>query len=109
MEIGVRAVARCLEIPDPIKPAERNWGEILRRIKEKMEFLSTTRAWKNNDKQLFETAYVSLDAVRAAWRNTTMHVENKYTPDEAEHILLAVRGFMRALTSRMDESGEPKA
>jgi hypothetical protein len=26
MEIGILATARCLGIPDPTKPAERNWG-----------------------------------------------------------------------------------
>jgi hypothetical protein len=38
-----------------------------------------------------------------------MHVENKYTDDEAEDIFRAVRGFMKKLASRMDENGEPKA
>ena len=30
MEVGIRSVARCLGIPDPLKPAERNWGSILK-------------------------------------------------------------------------------
>lgn len=38
-----------------------------------------------------------------------MHVENKYTADEAEHILMAVHGFMKKLASRMDEQGLPLA
>jgi hypothetical protein len=110
MEIGVRAVARCLKIPDPIKPSERNWGDILRKIKEAIEFKTKTTAWTvQKHKDFFETSYASLDAVRAAWRNTTMHVENKYTPDEAEHILLAVRAFMRTLSAQMNEAGQPEA
>jgi hypothetical protein len=109
MEIGVRAVARCLKIPDPIKPGDRNWGEILRRTKEAMDFRTKTGAWTSpKHKEFFETAYVSLDAVRAAWRNTTMHVENKYASDEAEHILLSVRVFMKTLSSQMDEEGKPE-
>lgn len=28
MEIAVRAVARCLGIPDPIRPADRGWGVV---------------------------------------------------------------------------------
>jgi hypothetical protein len=58
---------------------------------------------------LFSEVYASLDAVRVAWRNTTMHVENKYTDDEAEHIFIAVRGFLKKLSSRMDETGQPLA
>jgi len=38
-----------------------------------------------------------------------MHVENKYLPEEAEHIFIAVRGFVKKLASRMDEQGQPLA
>lgn len=111
MEIGIASVARCLGIPDPIKPAERNWGAILRSLKE--EFDRRDKAalpakWAQPDKVFFEDVYASLDAVRNPWRNATMHVENKYSPDEAEHIFYAVKAFMRKLASRLDEAGEPK-
>jgi hypothetical protein len=61
------------------------------------------------DGALFESLHASLDAVKNPWRNATMHVENKYTDDEAEHIFVAVRGFMTKLASRCDENGDPKA
>ncbi|MEA2978089.1 MAG: hypothetical protein QOF19_3609 [Alphaproteobacteria bacterium] len=109
MEIGIRAVARCLSIPDPLKPAERNWGAILRTIKDARDGKSTAKNWKGKDKEDFEDFYASLDAVRVAWRNPTMHVENKYTDDEAEHVFVAVRGFMKKLSSRADEEGKPLA
>jgi hypothetical protein len=113
MEIGIRAVARCLQIPDPTQPANRNWGNILREIKADLDAhtgRSPTKTWTvPNDKEFFESAYVSLDAVRVAWRNTTMHVEKKYTEDEAQHIFVAVRGFMMGVASRCDENGDPKA
>jgi hypothetical protein len=113
MEIGIRAVSRCLGIPDPVRPADRNWGNILKAIKNDLDAhggQSPTKNWNNpTDRQFFEGAYASLDAVRVAWRNTTMHVENKYTADEAEHIYIAVRGFVRQLASRCDENGDPKA
>ena len=32
MEIAVRAVARCLGVPDPMRPAEKNWGFVLGEI-----------------------------------------------------------------------------
>jgi len=113
MEIGIRATARCLGIPDPIKPAERNWGHILGEIRKDLDAhggAAPTKAWAvAGDKEFFEGAYASLDAVRVAWRNTTMHVENKYTTDEAEHIWSAVKGFITKLASRCDEKGVPKA
>jgi hypothetical protein len=109
MEVGIRAVARCLNIPDSIKDAERNWGRILERIKTETTRRTQSKLWNGDDKEFFESAYASLDSVRVAWRNTTMHVENKYTDDEAEHIFVAVRGFMKKLASRCDEQGLPLA
>jgi hypothetical protein len=111
MEIGVRAVARCIGIPDPIRGAERSWGAILRKIKEATNERDSGRPpWVNpEDKELFAQAYAYLDAVRIAFRNTTMHVDNKYTDDEFEQIFVAVRGFMKTIAKRMDENGEPVA
>jgi hypothetical protein len=112
MEIGIRAAARCLTIPDPIKPAERNWGAILRAIRAELDRRKAAgaRPWNApSDKQLFEEVYTSLDAVRNTWRNATMHVENKYSEDEANHIFTAVRAFMRKIASRFDEQGQPAA
>ena len=111
MEIGIKAAARCLAIPDPIKPAERNWGAMLKAVRDEMTRRSAAKlpaSWANHDKAFFEEVYASLDAVRNPWRNATMHVENKYNEDEAEHIFNAVRAFMRKLASKMDENGDPK-
>ena len=110
MEIGIRAIARCLQIPDPVKPAERNWSIILKAIKDGMEARWPAAADRMApDPMLFELLHASLHAVRNPWRNATMHGESKYTDDEAEHILMAVRGFMKKLASRCDEEGNPKA
>jgi len=113
IEVGLRSVSKCLGIPDPIKEAERNWGVVLKKIKDEIELRAksgTQKPWGSaKDKQFFGEVYGSLDAVRVAWRNSTMHVENKYTDDEAEHIWVAVKGFMRKLASRCDEQGQPLA
>jgi hypothetical protein len=108
MEIGIRTVAKSLGIPDPTG-SDRNWGAILSKIKAAMDAKTKTSTWKTGDREIFESAYASLDATRVAWRNTTMHVENKYTSDEAEHIFVAMHGFMKELASRMDEQGQPVA
>jgi hypothetical protein len=113
MEIGIRATARCLGVPDPTRPRERNWGSVIGKIKSDLDARSgnkPTKIWTiEGDKEFFERAYASLDAVRVAWRNTTMHVGNKYTSEEAKHILAAVKGFIICLASRCDENGDPKA
>src|SRR5215471_16908087 len=94
MEVGIHAVRASLGIPAPVKDWERNWGKILESIEKEMISRSSASPprWNAGDRDFFESAYASLDAVRVAWRNTTMHVENKYTEDEAEHVFGAVRG-----------------
>jgi hypothetical protein len=111
MEIGIRAISDCLGMPAPAKPAEKNWGTILRKIWDD----GIARKWPTakdrmaGDGAVFEGLHASLDAVKAPWRDATMHVEKKYTPQEAEHIFMAVKGFMMALSSRCDEEGNPRA
>ena len=57
------------------------------------------------DGHTFEGLFASLDAVKNPWRNGTMHVENRYSLEEAEDIFAAVKGFMKKLASRCDENG----
>ena len=110
MEISVRAVARCLQISDPIQPADRSWGAVLKKIRDGINAKWPTVASRaSGDGAMFEDLYATLDAVKNPWRNATMHVENKYTDDEAEHVFAAVRGFIAKLASRCDENGGPKA
>lgn len=110
MEIAVRAVARCLGIPDPIQPADRSWGAVLKRVKDGIDAKwPTVAARAAGDGEIFDALYASLDAVKNPWRNATMHPANKYTPEEAEHIFAAVRGFVMKLADRCDENGLPLA
>src|SRR3954452_1641436 len=53
LEIGVRATARCLGIPDPSRPAERNWGNILRSVKDEISRRTSGRAWRSGDAEFF--------------------------------------------------------
>lgn len=111
MEVGIYAVARCLGIPDPVKGSDKNWGKILRKIQDaRLSKNNAPNGWADpTNAAYFDASHATLDAVRNAWRNTTMHVENKYTTEEAENIFVAVRGFMMSLASRMDEQGLPLA
>jgi hypothetical protein len=110
MEIGLRATARCLGIPDPIKAHERNWHDILeRKIRPQVDAKWPSSTRLSGDGVLFEDIYASLSAVKNAWRNATMHVERIYTEEEAMHIFHAVKGFMSKVAARMDENGKPVA
>jgi hypothetical protein len=110
MEVGISAIRLCLGIPDPLKPAERNWGFILKAIRAGIDAKwPNSIARQHGDGELFDSLYASLDAVKNPWRNTTMHVEGKKTETEAEHIFVAVKSFMMRLADRCDENGDPKA
>jgi hypothetical protein len=61
------------------------------------------------DGRFFEEAYAGLAAMMNPWRNALMHLDQKYTLEEARHIFEVVNGFMRKVASRCDEEGDPKA
>jgi hypothetical protein len=110
MEAGVRAMARCLGIPDPTKGSERNWAHICRAMSSEIE-----RRWPastgrmSGDAQVFDKLYGSIVGMQNPYRNETMHLEAKYTGTEALHIFELVKGLLQKVAVRMDEMGEPRA
>ena len=57
MEIGVRTLARCLGIPDPIKPADRSWGAVLQKVRDGIDAKWPTVATRlTGDGEVFEFA-----------------------------------------------------
>lgn len=112
LEMAIKAIATCLGIPDPVKPSKKNWSAVLERINDELTKRNAPNGpgWTNQkDKQLFADAYARLDAIRIAWRNTTMHTEETYQADEAKTILENTKQFMIKLASRMDQDGLPLA
>jgi hypothetical protein len=111
LEVGIKALALCLGIPDPVKPSQRNWTLILSNIMSNgiAEKWPDAASRMNPKCKMLEELHASLDAVKNPFRNPTMHIENKYTDSEAQHLFALVKGFMMKLSDRMDENGEPKA
>jgi hypothetical protein len=111
LEAGIRALSRCLAIPDPTRGQERSWGAMLTQIKREIDrrWIPGSNARLSGDGEFFDNAYAALAAMQNPWRNATMHLDQKYTEEEAKHVLDVVKGFMRILASRMDENGLPIA
>jgi hypothetical protein len=109
LEAAIRGIARCLGIPDPTRASDRNWGAVLGTVRDEL-----ARRWPGSsnrmsgDGEFFDNAYTALAAMQNPWRNATMHLDQKYTPDEARTIFETVKGFMQRIASRMDENGDPK-
>ena len=99
MEVGLKATAKALKVP-----RQPNWGAYLREMKIELDQrrASKSAAWMKKE-PFFRGVHSHLDSVRLAWRNTTMHVEQQYTPEMAEDVYNAVRGFMRHLATKLSE------
>jgi hypothetical protein len=112
LEIALEATRLCLGMTKSIKPADRNWGKILSNMDVELKRRSQAKPplWNRaTDKQFFDELYLTLDRIRALWRNPTMHVETKYTEEEASDIFEAVKTLMKRISSRFDETGHPSA
>jgi len=109
LEAAIRAIYRCLGMPDPIRGADRNWGQILRKVNEQMDARWPKATRIGGDGKRFEGFVAVLTSMQNPYRNATMHLDEKYTEGEAKHIFEMVAGLMRSVALRMDEEGLPLA
>lgn len=95
MEVGLKDLAGALGIP-----YAPSWESYIRQISDRIatKHASKVKKWKKQE-PFFRDVLGDLQAVKTSWRNPTMHVVKKYTPDEAEDIYRAVRTFMQRLAS----------
>jgi hypothetical protein len=110
LEAAIRALSRCLQIPDPTKGSERSWMKLLKALKDRIDLkwpTSTDRM--KGDGEFFDNAYAALAAMQNPWRNATMHLDQVYTPEDAKYIFGIVSDFMKRIANRMDEDGKPFA
>lgn len=110
LEAGIRAISRCLGIPDPTKGADRSWSAIQREVKNALDARWPTAADKNaEDYKFFDRIHGALAAFQNPYRNETMHLEASYDEGQAAHIIEMVKGFLSQVAARCDENGTPKA
>jgi hypothetical protein len=110
LEAGLRAIARCLGIPEPKKGHDQSCGSILGAIRADL-----FRRWPDavdrfkGDGRIFEELYGSLAAFKTPYRDSTMHLQEKYTEKEARYFFEMIRGLMTKISERMDARGRPVA
>lgn len=110
MEAGIRAIARCLGIPDPTTGKDRNWSNVGSSIKAKIDQRWPASSGRmNGDAKTFDKLYGSIAGMQNPYRNETMHLSAKYDAPEALRIFELVKGLMQKIAGRMDENGDPKA
>jgi HEPN domain-containing protein len=93
MEVGLKILA------DPIGESHTpNWDSILKKIDAelKKDWEVRKEFFKGNEQKIAD-ASAMLQAVKTAWRNPTMHVDNIYDEEKALDVWNAVKGFMSSL------------
>lgn len=109
LEVGIKALAKCLNVPDLDKPRMKNWGFVLDGIKTGIESKwPTERDRDHGDGELFWEVYTLMLAIKTP-RNGTMHPARKYTEQEADRMLRIIGDIMMRLATRLDENGEPRS
>lgn len=109
LEAAIRAIARCLGVPDPTKAKDRNWGEALKFIKAEIDKRWPNAAAKmSGDGKEFDEIYGALHAIQNPYRNSTMHLDKKYTSADALYLLEMVKGLLTRVALRMDQHGNPR-
>ena len=95
MEVGLNSLADRLQLS---RSSNRTWDAILSKCdaEAQKKFQDKTTEWRDNE-EFYSGAAAMLRQVKNAWRNPTMHIDRKYTDEEARDIFTHVRGFMRHL------------
>jgi hypothetical protein len=97
-EVGIKVLAAALSISQ-----QNDWGAYLRKVDQALDARIKASGKRSSDEQFYAEVRVTLDGVRMAWRNPTMHIENNYSPERAEEILISVRALMRHLATKLSE------
>ena len=98
VESGLTVLAQTVGVTK-----QNDWGAYLREIDKELTAKIKTSGARSADEQFYAEVASTIDNMRRAYRNPTMHPERTYTPDRAEEILQSVRSFMRHLATRLHE------
>jgi len=98
VEAGLGVLAATLGIA-----RQNDWGRYLREIDQELAKRMKASGARSADEQFYAEVATTIDNMRRAWRNPTMHPDKTYTVDRAEEILQSVRSFMRHLATKLHE------
>lgn len=93
LEVGLRALGKALNIP-----YAPSWESYLRQISDNIgkKHKNKTAKWKKEEK-FYRDISGDFLTIKQAWRNPTMHVDRKYSQDEATQIFEAAKLLMQRL------------
>ena len=85
---------------DPNATPAESWQKILGILRDHLQ-TPNNRPHLKNHYQFLSNAQAQMFAVNKAWRDKTMHLEKKYTEEEAHEIFNATKGLMRYLAENL--------
>jgi hypothetical protein len=93
MEVALRALGNKLNVA-----YSPSWNTYLQKIQNEVnrKHLEKSTKWKKNE-PLYKDIIGDLTAIKVAWRNTTMHIDQEYDPGSATNIYRAVGVFLDRL------------
>jgi hypothetical protein len=92
MELGVKALGKKLKLSN--LKVDKPWGEITIALDVAIKSLPQKTPGQKKKKEQYSTVLAHLNAVRIAWRNTTMHPKLSYSSEEAHQIFAHAKAFM---------------
>ena len=107
MEVALRALTNSLS-----SPYGANWNKTLNDFDKTLGAIRDTLnlngaqkpvGWEENE-QFYSEASALLRNVKNAWRNNVMHLEQKYTSDEARQIFHTTKSAMHFLATKLKET-----
>jgi hypothetical protein len=102
LEIGLAVLAKEFHVPS----GHTNWHNIIEGVEKAIREIPNDPArppdWKHRQ-EFFSQIASHFMVIKDAWRNYTAHARGKYTEDEAQTLLINVRGFMQKLATRLHE------
>ena len=99
VEVGLGALAvNRLNLPK--RP---NWGQQLNEIERELTARYKTSGVRTAEGLFLSEAAAQIGHIKTAWRNPTMHVDRRYTNEQAGEIFAAVKCFMKLLATRVKE------
>jgi hypothetical protein len=98
LEAGLSVLAAAVGVKQ-----QNNWGFYVQEIDKELAAKAKSSGARSADEQFYAEASTSIDNMRRAWRNPSMHPDKAYSVDRAEEIMNAVRFFMRHLATKLHE------
>jgi len=107
LETAIDAIALGVGVKVTAVKAVATWEQLLNMIRDAIQANNKANAppWAAA-RPFFESAYAYLHAVKDAWRNPSVHAEQKYTSPEAQRVYTAIKNLMAHLADHLNELGE---